>query len=808
MKITQLISLPIFLLISNLFIDSTEAQITVDQTLPTNSLIFNNRSNVFIEGGTKSGNNLFHSFIEFNIRNNQSVIFSNPFAVENIFTRVTGNNPSSIFGTLSVNGQANLFFFNPNGITFGPNSSLSLGGSFLGTTADYFTFHDGTIFSASNPTSSVTMSRPIGLGFRPPTNTITIRGIGHPFSESSPFSPIIRDNNLPQGLNVIPGQNLALIGGNIQLEGATLSAFDGKIDLAAVGQGFVKITSSNQFEYEQVSFWNDITLISQAAIDASGLGRSKVSLYGQDIKLLNGSLILMQNLGDQGSSNIQIQGKRSVQIEGLAFTKNFASSILTQTLATGKAGTIEVKTPSLSLSDGAEITTTTFSSGHGGDLKVKAKSIEVEGFADFDPTIVSAISVLSFGAGESGSIEVSSNNLVLKNGGTILSVVFNSGNSGDVTISADLIDISGASSFDASSQIGSLAFADGNAGNIYINTKQLFLSQGGAISSTTFTDGNAGNINIEATELIKLSDIQEFDTSLLDLPSFVSNPTPLFSGLINSSAPIISRVPGNLPNFPTGNSGNINLITPQLMLSDGAVITVGNLGTGDAGNLSIQADLIILDNASRITSATLSGNGGNLFLSASNIVLSTQSEILSSALGKGSGGNIFIQTNPGLILLEGSQISANAIEGSGGNIQINANVALTSSDSQITATSELGIDGTVEIRTPENNLQSTIYPISAEILEVDPTIIQNCFEQTQEGGSFIIKGSGAIPPSPQNSPSWFEEDLPDLKNDLSKKDNTFHAEHLSPNALIKTEKGKLLAVNICLENLKSKSIRN
>ncbi|RUT02893.1 hypothetical protein DSM106972_058130 [Dulcicalothrix desertica PCC 7102] len=72
-----------------------------------------------IEGGAQSGNNLFHSFSEFNINTGRGVYFTNPTDVTNIFTRVTGANLSNINGILGVEGNANLFLMNPNGIIFG-----------------------------------------------------------------------------------------------------------------------------------------------------------------------------------------------------------------------------------------------------------------------------------------------------------------------------------------------------------------------------------------------------------------------------------------------------------------------------------------------------------------------------------------------------------------------------------------------------------------------------------------------------------------------------------------------------------------
>ncbi|MDZ8034979.1 filamentous hemagglutinin N-terminal domain-containing protein, partial [Nostoc sp. DedSLP04] len=86
-----------------------------------------------IEKGAIRGTNLFHSFQEFNVDSGRSVYFANPVGIENILTRITGSNPSNILGKLGVEGAANLFLINPNGIFFGKNASLDIQGAFNGT---------------------------------------------------------------------------------------------------------------------------------------------------------------------------------------------------------------------------------------------------------------------------------------------------------------------------------------------------------------------------------------------------------------------------------------------------------------------------------------------------------------------------------------------------------------------------------------------------------------------------------------------------------------------------------------------------
>ncbi|WP_353672551.1 filamentous hemagglutinin N-terminal domain-containing protein [Synechocystis sp. LKSZ1] len=145
------------------------AQIIPDQSLGAESSRVEALTNFLdqINGGALRGTNLFHSFQEFSIPEGHGAYFTNPAGVLNIFSRVTGNNPSQLLGLLGVAGEANLFFLNPNGIIFGPNAQLDVRGSFLATTANSFQFADGQTFGRdpSQGPPLLTISVPIGLDF-------------------------------------------------------------------------------------------------------------------------------------------------------------------------------------------------------------------------------------------------------------------------------------------------------------------------------------------------------------------------------------------------------------------------------------------------------------------------------------------------------------------------------------------------------------------------------------------------------------------------------------------------------------------
>jgi filamentous hemagglutinin family protein len=172
------------------------AQVVPDQTLPVGERSqVSGDLNSQIDGGAIRGSNLFHSFQQFSIPTGGSASFNNAPSITNIITRVTGSNLSSIDGLIRANGTANLFLINPNGILFGANARLELGGSFLASTAEGLRFANGFEFSATSPQAPplLTISAPIGLQYGSRSGEVRSQGAI---------------------LQIPNGQTLALIGGN------------------------------------------------------------------------------------------------------------------------------------------------------------------------------------------------------------------------------------------------------------------------------------------------------------------------------------------------------------------------------------------------------------------------------------------------------------------------------------------------------------------------------------------------------------------------------------------------------------------
>lgn len=227
--------------------DSATAQITPDETLGAERSQLTPSDNIrglpglLIQGGAQRGSNLFQSFRDFNIGEGQRVYFANPAGIDTIFGRVTGPDVSRIMGTLGVDGAANLFLLNPNGILFGQNARLDIAGSFVASTSERVEFENGTQFSATSPGGAPLLT----VNLRPRSRYGTPRGT--------------IDN--AGTLSVGAGQTLTLLGTTVTNTGL-LTAAGGTVEVLG----------------------NQVALLDQARIDVSSASGGGTVLIGGEFQ--------------------------------------------------------------------------------------------------------------------------------------------------------------------------------------------------------------------------------------------------------------------------------------------------------------------------------------------------------------------------------------------------------------------------------------------------------------------------------------------------------------------------------------------
>lgn len=584
-----------------------------------------------ISGGAQRGQNLFHSFQQFDISAQRPAYFDNPVGVQNIFSRVTGGDRSEILGRLGVLGTANLFLINPNGILFGPTVSLDVGGSFVATSADALQFGDQGSFSTLNtasPANLLTVDPSAFLFNQSPTSAVVLNARGGPIS-SNPFNQF--------GLRVPNGRSLILLGGDITNDGGRISALGGRVELGGLRErGVVGLNiSGNEFRltFPQNSAEANVTLGNNARLTVTTGDRGgDLFIHARNINILSDSLILggiglNQGTAASQSGNITLNAQETLTISDSLVENSVDAG------AKGRSGDVIVEANNVRLTNGGFIAARTFGEGSAGTIRIVGRtSMTLDGSreASFVLNNVGPQAV-----GNTGGVRIHTRLLTIRDESQIQSRVRGRGRSGDIIINAtDAITLDGAEQQSPTRFLPSAIFSDfegrgGRGGNITIHTGTLRITNRAQVSAVTEGIGDAGNISIHARSNV-----------------FILNSL------------IISEVGQGQGQ---GRGGNITINTGTLELRNGASLLADTENKGDAGSITITAR----------EGVTVAGTGPSA-VNANDVVPSQISTRVESQ-AQGAGGAITVSTGT-LTMRDGAFISSTTEgRGNAGNVRVNAN---------------------------------------------------------------------------------------------------------------------------------------
>jgi large exoprotein involved in heme utilization and adhesion len=603
---------------------------------------------------------------------------------------VTGASVSNIDGEIRANGTANLFLINPNGIIFGPNATLNVGGSFLASTANSLIFDNGFEFSATNPQAPplLTVNVPLGLQTGANPGRIVNRAIA---------------NGL--GLVVQPGRTLALLGGEVALEGGILLAPDGQIELGSVaGNSRVSLTPNTTgytLGYEGVENFQDIRLTQKAFVFTNtNVGGGTIQVQGRNVTLTDGSLITTATFGASKGGNLIVNASDSVQVIGTSVDGQSVSGLgaLAASAATGETGDVRITTPSLLVRDGAGIYTGTSGASKGGSLIVNASdSVQLIGTSAKSNSTLSSI---TSGTGEAGEVRINTRQLLISDGASIGASTIGAGNGGSVIIDAsDSVQLIGTSTDgQVLSGLTAITSGTGNAGNVTITTPTLLVRDGASISTSSASEatGKGGNVTINASE-----GVQVIGTGTL------------------AKGPVSSSLDAGTQG--TGDGGELRINTRQLLISDGASISASTLGAGKGGNVIVNASEGV-----QVIGTSADGKWG--------------SDLSASTFGTGDAGNLTI-TTPVLLVRDGAFVSASTVgAGKGGNVIVNASEGVqaigTSADGQFTSGLFASTDGTGDA----GNVTIT----TGQLLLRDGARVSASTFGAGNGGNLIVNASESV----------------------------------------------------------------
>jgi filamentous hemagglutinin family protein len=707
------------------------AQIVPDATLKVNSVVTQQGNTSLINGGTTAGTNLFHSFKEFSLPTGAEAYFNNGVGIENIFSRVTGPSISNIDGLIRANGTANLFLLNPNGIIFGGNAQLNIGGSFVASTASSLVFADGTVLNAkpATPTTPLlTISVPIGLQYGSNPGSVQVRG---------------------SSLQVAPGKTLAVVGGNVSLEGGQLLAPGGRVELGGVaGESTVGLSANGEYlglSFPQQVPLSDVSLTNGAKVNVLAGSGGSIAVNAMNFNLAGGSSL--QAGIDEGMNSVgSVAGDIEVNATG-AINLSDASLIFNhvQPNAVGNGGDIRITTRSLLATGGSQVRTTTYAQGNAGSVRITASDTVTFDGVDSNGSPSAARSLVrAGGVGNSGGVTINTGSLFVTNGADLNASVTRQarGTGGGIKINArDTVVFNGGFARSRLEKDGA-----GRAGDIHINTGSLLLTgipkdvaddHIGQVVAATFGQGDAGSVIINARNAVTLDGEGSEIWTLVAENRGVGNAGNI---IINSGSLSVTggaRLFSSVENL--GNAGDITITTGLLSVTNNSAIRSGvyGRGTGRSGDINIFTRSLNLT-ASTLGTAlenTAQGKAGNINIDVQGRVVidgggqEKQASIVSFTSGAsqdiiGDAGNINIKADS-LSLIRGGEISTGVgdtfstgtTRGNGGNISIQLKDALSLNQSFITSrvfANGIGNAGDINIRAGSVTLYQSVISASTQ----------------------------------------------------------------------------------------------
>ncbi|MBW4431568.1 MAG: filamentous hemagglutinin N-terminal domain-containing protein [Pelatocladus maniniholoensis HA4357-MV3] len=620
-----------------------------------------------IDGGAIRGSNLFHSFQDFNIDAGRGAYFSNPAGIANILTRVTGGNPSNIRGKLGVLGNANLFLLNPKGIFFGPNASLDLrGGSFFGSTADSLVF-DNFEFSASNPQAvpQLIINIPIGLRFRDNPGSIS--------------------NNAP--LQVQTGNTLSLLGGNVNLDGGSLIAPEGKVELGGLTQAVtIGLDPDGNLSFPNGITRADVLLRNTSRVNVADQGKGSVSIIARNLNIETGSIVsagIKPNLTASTSvpGNVTLDVTEAIKINGQSLVENVADRN-----AIGDAGDVIVKANYLELTGGGRIRTRTIGrQSNAGDINITAGDIfisnpvywPIDKAPPEDKPALDASSNISdiSGSGRSGKISLTADGNI---------TLIGEGSPGTVDRENKVI---------STYSVGRGALGDGN---ISLKAKgSISLSNANLVTTVSTDNSNAaaGKISLQGDTSVSLTN----NSQLAATGYGRGNPSTV---ILRSNGPVkvqSSAIFADIRNAAKfEDAGKISIGGESVFITDGSTVTATTGGSGpSSGNFG---GLIEVNATDTVEISGITPLFANQVLMRLSRPQSAYSTLVTNTIGNGPAGNIIINTDTLRVSNGGNLKATTQTAFPGGDITVNARVIeFTGGGKILNTASNRGNAGTINL---------------------------------------------------------------------------------------------------------------
>ncbi|MBD2559719.1 MULTISPECIES: two-partner secretion domain-containing protein [Nostoc] len=545
-----------------------------------------------------------------------------------------GGNLFHSFQEFNISEGRGGYFFSPNAdiqnilarVT-GNNPSEILGrlGTFGNSSPNLFLINpNGIVFGKS-------ASLDVDGSFLGTTANSLVFDNGVEFSATNPQAPPLLAINVPIGLQfgsqpgsitsqaVIRNSRGNIIGGLDVGSGSTLALIGGEITL---NDSFLS-TQNGQVKLGAVGGNTTVGLnVNGSSLGfklPENFGRAPISLTNATIFAtgVNGAIELFGGKIELNGSFLYGSNGGSIVVDATQLSLDNNSAIQSATFGAARGGNIQIQaSDAVTLTNSSRIFSSSGApaTGSSGDVTINAEKITITG--DGNTQNSSGIVVNTIGAGNSGNLTLNATESVNINGGFVSVISGGAGNAGNLTVRAtDAVNITN----QASLRLGSLS--SGSTGNLRIETGTLRVQNnffGGGVTALSSGGGSVGSISIQARNAVEVTQ---------------SN---ISTGI---ATPLGSKTQAT--------AGDITIETQRLNLKDGGYVSTNTFSSANAANILIKAsEYVRISGNSYISSNTYSGsgNGGNVTIETPRLSLTQGGHInTSSTRSSGNAGNITIR---------------------------------------------------------------------------------------------------------------------------------------------------------------------
>ncbi|NJN87137.1 MAG: hypothetical protein HC881_13625, partial [Leptolyngbyaceae cyanobacterium SL_7_1] len=236
---------------------------------------------------------------------------------------------------------------------------------------------------------------------------------------------------------------------------------------------------------------------SQANPNSTGNG-GDVTITSDRLLAQGGGFVSVATFGSGAAGDLLIFSRESIDLIGGNPLTNTDSGLFAtvEAGATGAGGNLTAATGRLTVLNGATVSASTFGEGDAGILTLRSDTIELAG-TGFDGNSSNIAVQSNPGAtGDAGNLTIDANGIGARDGGFISSSTFGSGNAGDSTIRARVIDLSGVNPFNSNLPTGLFAQVNDNSGgrggDLVVTSDRLSVRDGAFVSVQTLGAGEWG----------------------------------------------------------------------------------------------------------------------------------------------------------------------------------------------------------------------------------------------------------------------------------------------------------------------------